>query len=518
MNILSGEQIRQADQYTIQSQGITSDDLMERAGTALFSWLHHQLQGAPVTIHLFCGIGNNGGDGLVVARHLIEHGYSVEVYIVNYSDKRSPDFLTNLDRLKERKIWPHVLSKNEVFPNISKEDFIVDAIFGTGLNRAPDEWVINLITHLNASKAFILAVDIPSGLYTDKAIENAQGIIKAHFVLSFQYPKLVFLLPETGQYAEQWAVLDIGLDAGFVSTLPISYELIQQKEIRALYQPRKRFTHKGTYGHSLIIGGSFGKIGAVQLAAKACLRAGSGLVSAFVPGCGYIPLQSALPEVMVITDKDQEEITHIKFELKPTVIAFGIGAGTSVAAISAFELFLKENTTPLVIDADGLNILSKKKSLLRSVPPQTVLTPHPKELERLLGAWKNDFEKLEKVKEFSTTYDVIVVIKGAHTVTVYKDHGYINDSGNPGMATAGSGDALTGVISGLIAQGYTSLESAIMGVYLHGRAGDIAIHGIGMEALIASDIIDNLGKAFGELFLPEKQKEEESDSKEEPTS
>ncbi len=517
MNILSGEQIRKADQYTIESQGISSDDLMERAGTALFNWLHKHLQGAPVTIHLFCGIGNNGGDGLVVARHLAEHGYSVEVYIVNYSDKRSPDFLVNLDRLKDRKIWPHVLSKKDVLPIISKEDIIVDAIFGTGLNRVPDEWVIKLITHLNASNTFILAVDIPSGLYTDKAMENALGIIKAHFVLSFQYPKLVFFLPETGPYCGHWAVLDIGLDAGFVSTLPISYEFIQQKEIRALYKPRKRFTHKGTYGHSLIIGGSFGKIGAVQLAAKACLRAGSGLVSAFVPGCGYIPLQSALPEVMVITDKDQAQLTHIKFEFKPTVIAFGIGAGTSDATISAFELFLKENTAPLVIDADGLNILSKKKSILRSSPPQTVLTPHPKELERLVGTWKNDFEKLEKVKEFSTTYDVIVVIKGAHTITVYKDMGYVNDSGNPGMATAGSGDALTGVISGLIAQGYSPLESAIMGVYLHGRAGDIAVQVSGMEALMASDIIDNLGMSFGELILPENEIKE-SNNKEEPTS
>ena len=290
-----------------------------------------------------------------------------------------------------------------------------------------------------------------------------------------------------------------------------------KKKLGPCTNPRKKFTHKGTYGHSLIIGGSFGKIGAVQLAAKACLRAGSGLVSTFVPGCGYIPLQSALPEVMVITDIDQEQLTHIKFEIKPTVVAFGIGAGTSDTTIKAFELFLKENIAPLVIDADGLNILAKKKSLLRYLPPKTVLTPHPKELERLMGPWKNDFEKLEKVKEFSATYDVIVVIKGAHTITVYKDMGYVNDSGNPGMATAGSGDALTGIISGLIAQGYPPLEAAIMGVYLHGRAGDLVIQGGSMEALIATDIIENLGMAFGELFLPENEIEG-SDNKKEPIS
>jgi len=517
MYILTGEQVRKADQYTIQSQGINSDDLMERAGTALFNWLHHQLQGAPVTIHLFCGIGNNGGDGLVVARHLAEYGYAVEVYIVNYSDKRSADFLTNLDRLKDRKIWPNVLSKNDVFPIISKDDVIVDAIFGTGLNRVPDDWVTKLITQVNATGAFILAIDIPSGLFTDRASENTQGIIKAHFVLSFQYPKLVFFLPETGVYCGHWAALNIGLDEEFVSTLSIGYELIQQKEVRDLYRPRKKFTHKGTYGHSLIIGGSFGKIGAVQLTAKACLRAGSGLVSAFVPGCGYIPFQSALPEVMVITDKDQKQLSHIAFEIEPSVIAFGIGVGTSDPTMSAFEAFLKENSTPLVIDADGINILSKKKSLLKNLPPKTVLTPHPKELERLLGPWKNDFEKLEKAKEFSATYDLILVIKGAHTITVYKEQGYVNDSGNPGMATAGSGDALTGIISGLIAQGYLPLEAAIMGVYIHGRAGDIALSGSSMEALIASDLIAQLGVAFGELFLSENELEG-SDNKEETTS
>ncbi len=517
MKILSGEQIRKADQHTLESQGISSVALMERAGTTLFNWLHLQLQGAPVNIHVFCGIGNNGGDGLVLARHLIEHGYSVEVHIVNYSDKRSPDFLTNLDRLKDRKVWPHVLAKNDALPNVSREDVVVDAVFGTGLNRVPDDWVLKLIAHLNASGALILSVDIPSGLFTDRAIKNPKGIIKANFVLSFQYPKLVFFLPESGPYCGDWVVLNIGLDEAFVAGLPISYELIQQKEIRALYKPRKKFTHKGSYGHTLIIGGSFGKIGAVQLTAKACLRAGSGLVSAFVPGCGYIPLQSALPEIMVITDKDQEQLTKIKVPFKPTAVAFGIGAGTSVTTIKAFEDYLRELKTTIVIDADGINILAKRRDLLKLLPPKTVLTPHPKELERLLGPWKNDFDKLEKVKEFSATYDVIVVIKGAHTITVYKDKGYVNDTGNPGMATAGSGDALTGVISGLIAQGYTQLEAAIMGVYLHGRAGDRALPGGSMEALTASDIVDNLGMALGELYLPENDTEA-NDVEEEPTS
>ncbi len=507
MKILSGDQIRKTDQYTIQQQGIRSDELMERAGMALFKWIHEQLQGAPVTIHLFCGIGNNGGDGLVVARLLAEHGYSLEVYIVNYSDKRSPDFLTNLDRLKDRKIWPHVFSKVDELPIVSKDDMIVDAIFGTGLNRLADEWVTKLITHLNASGAFILSVDIPSGLFTDKPVANTSGIIMAQLVVSFQYPKLVFFLPESGVFCEHWVVVDIGLDTEYVANLAVTYELIQLQQVRALFRPRKKFTHKGTYGHSLVVGGSYGKIGAVHLTAKACIRAGSGLVTVFVPQCGYVPLQSSLAEVMVITDKQEKHLSHIRVPFQPSAIAFGIGAGTSESTIDAFEAFLEQNRTSLVIDADGLNILSKKKSLLKLLPPKTVLTPHPKELERLIGPWQNDFEKLEKVIAFSSTYDTIVIIKGAHTIIVYKGLGYVNDSGNPGMATAGSGDVLTGVITSLIAQGYLPLEAAIMGVFLHGRAGDLAAQHGSMESLMASDITSHLGKAFSEVSSTADEKE-----------
>ncbi|SIR00101.1 bifunctional ADP-dependent NAD(P)H-hydrate dehydratase/NAD(P)H-hydrate epimerase [Maribacter ulvicola] len=504
MKLYSAKQIYKADQISIKKEEIGSNELMERAALQLFNWMHLRMQGAPVKIHLFCGIGNNGGDGIALARHLVDHGYNVEVYVVNYSEKRSKDFLINLDRLKDRKVWPHFMNSDDELPQIGGEDIIVDGIFGIGLNRTPDEWVVKIIQHLNNSKAFILSIDIPSGLFTDQGPDNFQAIIKSNYVLSFQTPKLVFFLPETGTFIEQWEVLDIGLDPEYLRVTETDYELIGKNEVLTMYKPREKYGHKGTYGHSLIIGGSYGKIGSVCLSSRAALHAGSGLVTSFVPKIGYSILQTSLPEVMVLTDTDENELTDIKFNLEPSVIGVGVGIGTSEVTIKALSSFLKSNKLPLVIDADALNILSKNKALLKDLSEDSILTPHPKELERLIGNWKDDFEKLAKVKEFSKKYKCIVVIKGAHTIIVHGEKGYVNTTGNPGMATAGSGDVLTGIITGLRAQGYPALDAAIFGVYLHGRSGDIAVESTGFQSLTASHLIANLAGAFIDLFkMPE---------------
>lgn len=515
IKIFNAQQIYQADNYTIERQQITSDSLMERAAIQIFNWLHQRMQGAPVKIHLFCGIGNNGGDGIALARHLQEHGYHIEVNVVNYSEKRSKDFLKNLERLKARKIWPHFINKGSSYPEIGEDHIIVDAIFGIGLNRPPAPWVQDLMAYLNATGTFILSVDVPSGLYLGKAVEDQKGIISADFVLSFQAPKLIFFLPETGIYSEQWEVLDIGLDAEFLSQTETDFQLITKQSILARYRRRSKFTHKGTYGHSLIIGGSFGKIGAVILAAKACLRSGSGLVTAYIPGCGYSALQGAVPELMVISDPNENYIGKIDYDIEPTVIGLGIGLGTNKETLQALSDFLKDNKRPLVLDADALNMISIEKALLKKVPPQSVFTPHPKEFERLVGPWSDDFEKLDKAKKFSQEYDCILVLKGAHTIIFYEGKGYINDSGNPGMATAGSGDVLTGVITGLIAQGYEPLDATIFGVYLHGLAGDVASQIHGQEALIAGDITDALGRAFQSILAPPDQAAKEREKAEE---
>jgi hydroxyethylthiazole kinase-like uncharacterized protein yjeF len=515
MKLFSGEQIYAADKFTIEKQQISSEILMERSAVQIFNWIHTRMQGAPVKIHLFCGIGNNGGDGIALSRHLQEHGYNIAVYVVNYSKKRSKDFLINLERLKDRKIWPEFLDSDCTLPEIGRDDIIVDAIFGIGLNRKPAAWVVNLMSHLQKTEAFVLSVDIPSGLFTDSVPENKDAVVKANFVLSFQTPKLVFFLPETGIYIDQWEVLDIGLDPEYLTTTETEYDLIGKHDVLPFYKPREKFSHKGTFGHTLLIGGSHGKIGAVHLASKACLYAGSGLVTAYVPECGYLPLQTNLPEVMVITN-GEKQISEIAFDIAPTVIGIGMGLGTNSETEEGFSSFIKKNKIPLVIDADGLNILSQNKTLLKELQEQTILTPHPKELERLIGEWKDDFDKLKKTKAFSKKYKCIVVIKGAHTITIDGDNGYINTTGNPGMATAGSGDALTGIICGLIAQGYEPLKATLFGVYLHGKAGDIALEETGYQALTASKLIEGLGRAYIDLFkMPEPPQVEEQEQENE---
>lgn len=508
MKIFSKEQIYEGDKLTAEKQNISSADLMERAGTGIFNWMHLRMQGAQVPIHVFCGIGNNGGDGLVLSRHLITHGYNVKTYIINCSDKRSKDFLINYDRIKNvTKDWPTLLGCKEDFPEIHADDIIVDAVFGIGLNRPIEDWIKALFVHFRSTNAFTLSIDIPSGLYTDEAVTDEDAVVWAGYTLSFASPKLVFFLPDTAKYTIQWEVLDIGLDQDFLYSTRTEADLIGKHEVLPMYKPREKFTHKGHMGHSLIIGGSYGKIGAVNLTSRAALSAGSGLVTAFVPKCGYIPLQTAFPEAMVITDPDKNNITKIDFKIKPNAIAFGIGLGTKTKTVSAVTNFLKNNKTPLVVDADAINILAKNKKLLKLLPYQTVLTPHPKELERLIGAWENDFEKIKKVKAFSKTFGFVVVIKGANTMTVFEDKLYINTTGNPGLATAGSGDVLTGIITGLIAQGYQMIAATLFGVYLHGKAADIAVDKYGYQSLIASHIIAHLGDAYIDLFKEPEQPE-----------
>ncbi|RNC86532.1 MAG: NAD(P)H-hydrate dehydratase [Winogradskyella sp.] len=513
MKVFSRAQIYEADKITIDRQQLPVTELMERAGLQIFNWLHMRMQGAQVPIHIFCGIGNNGGDGLVLARHLITHGYNVETYVVNCGNSRSKGFLANYDRVKEvTKKWPQLLKCESDFPDIHHDDIIVDAVFGIGLNRPIEDWIKRLFAHFKSSRAFTLSIDIPSGLYTDKPLDDPNGVVYANHTLSFQSPKLVFFLPDTAKYTIQWEVIDIGIDREYLMTTDTEVELISKHEVLPLYKPRDKFSHKGDFGHGLVIGGSYGKIGAVKLTTHAVLASGSGLATAYVPKCGYIPLQTSVPEAMVMTDDNEDKITNIEFDIEPTAIAIGMGLGTEKESVAALKKFLKTNTTPLVIDADAINILSKHNELLKLLPESSIITPHPGELKRLIGEWSSDFEKLEKATAFSNEHKVILVIKGANTLTVYGAKKYINVTGNPGLATAGSGDVLTGIITGLLCQGYSPIEAALFGVYLHGRSADIAVEDFGYQSLMAGHVIDYLGEAFIDLFRqPEQPQQEEAE-------
>ncbi|MFD0964217.1 NAD(P)H-hydrate dehydratase [Pseudofulvibacter geojedonensis] len=505
MKILSAKQIYKAHQATITNQQITELDLLERAGLQIFNWMHMRMQGAQVKIHIFNGIGNNGGVGLVLARHLLEHGYNVANYVVNYSKKRTDGFLKNYDRVKKLKQWPVLLNEASEFPtDITADDIIVDAIFGIGLNRGTTNLVNNLFAHLNAIKAFKLAVDIPSGLYSNKVPNNLDHVLRVNYTLAFQSPKMCFFLPETAIFTEQWEVLDIGLDPEFMHAA-FGAQLIAKPEVLPMYRMREKFANKFTYGHSLLIGGSYGKIGSIQLASKAALVSGCGMVSALVPECGYNVLQSSFPELMVQNSSNNKLLNEIQPKGHFNVIGIGCGMGTDEITQKAFESFIESNTLPLVIDADGLNCLSRNTELLSKLPEMSILTPHKAELERLIGSWTNDFEMLKKAKDFSTQYDCILVLKDAITITVYHKEVFINTTGNTALATAGSGDVLTGIITGLLAQGYDPLSACMFGVYLHGKTADIGLQDTGYQSFIASDIINYLPDAYMDLFKQPEQ-------------
>lgn len=487
------------DKATIENEPILSIDLMERAAHKCFEYLEEHIYDDKV-VHVFCGMGNNGGDGLAIARFLFLEAYKTSTYVVHFSDKMSEDFVTNFKRAEALDLIPKSIHSEDDFPEIRKDDIVIDAIFGMGIKKSPTGFTKELINHINTSGARVYSIDVPSGLFIDTPVENKNAIIKSSKTLTFQAPKLAFLLPDNEAYLKDFVILDIGLDTEFMKTVDSDYFYIKNIDIRLIYKERSKFSHKGSFGHSLLIGGSFGKIGACVLASKAALKVGSGLVTAYVPKCGYTILQTAIPEVMVEVD-GEDELEFFNFKVKPTVIGLGIGMGTSDKTTKGLGVFLKKNKLPLVIDADGLNILANNQNYLDLLPENTVLTPHPRELQRLIGSWDNDYNKLDKAKQFSKKYKCILVIKGANTLIVQNEKCYFNSTGNPTLATAGTGDVLTGMITGLIAQNYKPLDAAIMGVFLHGRTADHAesLHNT-YESFIASDIIRYLADAYSSVF------------------
>lgn len=502
MKILSATQLKQADQVTIEKGEMSSADLMERAATLCFQWIHNRLNGSSVQIRVFCGTGNNGGDGLVIARHLKQHGYNVTTHVVNCSNKRSKDFLTNYDRLKEIGVWPDMVTCKTELPELSENDMIIDAIFGLGLTRPPEGVIKEVIQHINASNAYVLSVDVPSGMYAEKSIEDKQAVVRAYHALTFQTPKLAFLVPENQEFLISYSVIDIGLDAEFVFKAKAAAFTVEKQDVLPMYKPRTAFSNKGNFGHVCIVGGSYGKIGAIALAAKAALHIGSGLVTAYLPECGYTALQTAVPEVMVATD-GTKEITEISLEFEPTAIGIGVGLGTAETTFKAFKKFLEQNTTPLVIDADAINLLSKDKKLLELVPAGSVLTPHVKEFERLNGPSANDFDRLDALKSLAYKLKSVVILKGRNTAIAFGETLFFNQTGNPSLATGGTGDVLTGMITGLLGQGYTAFEATVFGVYLHGLTADVAMKDLTYETFTASNCIDYLPEAFKELFRRE---------------
>ncbi|MEO9485803.1 MAG: NAD(P)H-hydrate dehydratase [Ekhidna sp.] len=493
MKILSSKQIRDADQFTIKHEPITSIDLMERACQAFvtkFLSLHPEKN----KVSIFCGTGNNGGDGLAIARLLIEKSWEVAVFVIGDTENGSSDFKTNLGRLS----FFEKINDAEDFPVISDSSIIIDGLFGSGLSRPVDGIHSELIEFLNQQNAQRIAIDISSGLFADAPLPEEALAFEADFTISFQTPKLSFFLPDCEKYIGRWRVVDIGLDQNFIQNQTTVFHVSEGRHMRALVPERSTFTHKSQVGRLMIVAGSKGKMGAAVLCARAAFKAGAGLVNVHAPACGVDILQVSIPEAMVSADKGENYVHSLPQTTDS--IAIGPGLETKRETVIAIKNFLTSYERPVVIDADGINMLSQHNDLIQSLPKESILTPHPGEFKRLVGEWRHDFEKLDKLKIFCSNRGFNVVLKGAYSAMCNSaGEIHFNPTGNPGLATAGSGDVLTGMVGAMLAQGLAPFDALRLAVYLHGLAGDEAIRVLQTQWIQASDIIDFIPHAARSL-------------------
>jgi NAD(P)H-hydrate epimerase len=461
---------------------------MERSAKAFcakFTTLYPK-RNSPILI--FCGTGNNGGDGLAIGRLLAQEEYHVKIFTIESTAKASVDFRENLKRLPTSVLNTHISSQTD-FPLLSDHEIIIDALFGSGLNRSIEGLASDLIQHVNAAGASIVSVDIASGLFADKHTPSA-AIIQPDHTISFQLPKLAFLLPENDLYVGEWCVVDIELSKTFIDQQTTAHYLLQKEDVAALIPDRKKFGHKGDYGRLLLVAGSKGKMGAAILAARAALRSGVGLLYVRAPEIGRDVMQVAVPEAMVVEEAD------VDWE-QMNASAVGPGIGTDDQTAESLYQLLNQWKKPMVLDADAINMLVIHPKLFNVLPKQSILTPHPGEFRRLVGEWTDDFHRLELLQALCQKHKVNVVLKGAHSA-ICDSNGtiYFNSTGNPGMATGGSGDVLTGIIGALLAQGLSPLDALKLGVYVHGLAGDVAAAKIGVLSLTAGDVIDELPESY----------------------
>ncbi|NJO68697.1 MAG: NAD(P)H-hydrate dehydratase [Bacteroidetes bacterium] len=500
MKILASNQIHEVDRYTIIHEPISSGDLMERAATACYGWITTRYPDKTM-VKIFIGPGNNGGDGLAIAYLLLQAGYQVHTYVLFPQNKFSQDALQKFQRLMEGYENTVFLIKEPYIPVISPGDLVIDALFGTGLTRPLSGYPSHLINQINKSGAQIIAIDVPSGLFCDtNEGNNRDTIIKAHHTLTFGMPKLAFMFAENYVYSGELHILDIKLHPAGIEEQETRNFYLSREDIVPLLKTRSKFAHKGIFGHALLISGSFGKMGAAVMASKACLKTGVGLLTSHIPRKGYDILQTSVPEAMVSLDNNYDMVSEFPDQVKYNAIGIGPGIGTSHETTDVLREVLSKAALPIVMDADALNIMAMNQWLLCMIPPLTILTPHPKEFDRLAGESPNSYKRYLNQLDFSKKYNVIIVLKGAHTsITTPKGNCWFNSTGNPGMATAGSGDVLTGIILSFLAQGYEPETAAMLGVYLHGLAGDIALSMSSVESMIASDIINHIGNAFNNI-------------------
>ena len=501
MKVLSSQQIREWDAYTIKNEPIRSIELMERAARKCVHWIVNNYS-KEHDILILLGPGNNGGDGLVIARVLKHLFYNVSTALIQFSERYSDDFRINKERLKKLSLDPIIIKNGSRLDQLMLTDdvIIIDAIFGTGLSRPADGLAREAIEWINRQNKTTISIDIPSGMFCDLDSSNRdKAIVEADHTLSFECPKLSFLSPEDGNYAGQLHILSIGLSDDYYRKAESKYYYLLREDLQGSLKGRKKFSHKGDYGHASIVAGSFGKMGAAVLATKACISTGAGLTSAHCPRSGLEILQQTVPEAMVDVNSGDYEL-EASFEYEKRVLGVGPGIGTAETTLEFLRDLLKNEDKAIVLDADALNIISGHKEMIKMIPKQSILTPHPKEFERLVGTWISEKEKFDKLQNLAVNNEFFVVLKGAHTAIACPD-GMIkfNSTGNAGMATGGSGDVLTGILVSLLAQKYTSEEACKLGVYIHGLAADLARKKASCESVTAGQIIDHIGEAIKSL-------------------
>jgi len=501
MKIFTAPQIRELDKYTIEHEPIKSIDLMERVARLLTHAICQRWDSS-VPVIVFAGPGNNGGDALAVARMLLNEGYTVKAYLFNITGKLSADCAENKQRLLDKKAKQLVEVTHEFDPpRLEKGTLVVDGLFGSGLNKPLAGGFASLVKYINASQAEVVSIDMPSGLMTEDNTYNVSAnIIRASVTLTLQQIKLSFLFAENQQYIGQVEVLDIGLSPEGIQKTEAQYTLLEHDEVARLLMPRNPFAHKGSMGHALLIAGSFGMAGAAILAGKACLRAGVGKLTIRTPRRNVPILQIALPEAVLSIDREEttfsEPIASDDFQ----AIGIGPGIGTTDQTGIAMVTQLRRAQCPIIADADALNIVAARHAWLQQLPKGIILTPHPKEMDRMEGQCVDSYERLMKARDLAERLQGFIILKGRYTAICMPDgHIAFNPTGNAGMATAGSGDVLAGIITSLLARGYSRQHACMLGVYLHGLAGDLAADETGQESLIASDIIDHLPHAFKSL-------------------
>ena len=499
MKIFTNEAIKKIDRETIAADGITELDLMERAASAvayeiISRWLTTK------RIVIFAGPGNNGGDALAVARMLYEQGYRPEVFLFNIkSSHLSECCAANRQRLIDMgNIDFTEIIDNFTPPELGPDDVVIDGLFGSGLHSPLKGGYTSLVQYINNSEAFIVSIDMPSGLFCEwNEGSDRRNIIRADLTLTFGSKRLSFFFSENAEFIGQCIVLDIELNANAIDSTPADYYLIEKEDVRNMLKPRDPFINKYDNGTLLLIAGSYGMMGAAILAARGAQRIGAGLVTVHAPASANTIMQTSCPEALFEADESDICTTIINSKRRFSVVALGPGMGTSDETIDAVDHFLKNYRKPCLLDADALNCIAARPMLLRSIPKGSIITPHTGEFDRLFGKSVTDEERLKRAINQSKMYNITIVLKGHYTMMRRPDGKVsINSSGTPGMATAGSGDVLTGMIAGLISQGYSPDNSVWMGVYIHGRAGDLAAQKLGQNSLIASDIINNIGPAI----------------------